>query len=412
MRLLALFLLLAGCAADPTDQWSGTIETLADGRLRVTSPAEGVWRDDTAWRLVPELVLGEVDGPQHLTFAAVIGLEVDDEGRIYVLDRQANELRIFAADGAHVSTTGRSGRGPGEYNNANGLLWLTPDTLLVVDQSGRRYSLLNKEGEFVRSVPRSLGFYGWAFSGGYANGRIYETSYVYADPDNPRPVLLSTSLKDAPAGSVDGSSGVSPDAMPPVLAGVDTLLLPVSGGSLVSNYFGVRTDQGSMSMSVPFAPESVYHLTPEGALWHGHGSEFRIIRSTLQGDTAAELVVADAVPTSVLDSELEEWAATEIVARFRAMGGDLDMGRIAKQKPFFDGMYVDPEGYLWVSIPSAPAQATFGIFDPEGWYLGSLNATGVERETYIPPVVRNDRLYFVGTDDLGVQRIFVFRIER
>ena len=37
---------------------------------------------------------------------------------------------------------------------------------------------------------------------------------------------------------------------------------------------------------------------------------------------------------------------------------------------------------------------------------------GVKREWYIPPVVRNDRLYLIGRDELGVQRVLVFRVQR
>ena len=96
------------------------------------------------------------------------GITVDDEGRIYVLDRQANELRIFAPDGTHVRTVGRSGGGPGEFINANGLVWGSPDTLVVVDQRGGRYTLLGRDGAYLGSQPRRLGSYSWVFSGGYA----------------------------------------------------------------------------------------------------------------------------------------------------------------------------------------------------------------------------------------------------
>jgi hypothetical protein len=82
------------------------------------------------WRLEPAAVIGAAEGAEAVVFGAVSGLEVDDAGHIYVLDRHANELRIFAPDGAHIRTVGHSVGGPGEYRNANGLRWLTADTLV------------------------------------------------------------------------------------------------------------------------------------------------------------------------------------------------------------------------------------------------------------------------------------------
>jgi hypothetical protein len=50
------------------------------------------------------------------------------------------------------------------------------------------------------------------------------------------------------------------------------------------------------------------------------------------------------------------------------------------------------------------------VLDPDGRYLGHLDVDGIALETYVRPVVRNDRLYFVGRDDLDVQRVYVYRI--
>jgi hypothetical protein len=119
-----------------------------------------------------------------------------------------------------------------------------------------------------------------------------------------------------------------------------------------------------------------------------------------------------ATPAPVTDAELAEWEAGSAPTRFREMGGRLDINRIPRTKPYFDAVYVDPDGVLWVSVPAAPQQTSFAVFDPEGRYLGRLQIDGVERVPYLPPVVRNDRLYVVGTDELGVQRVHVFAIER
>ena len=396
VRRLALVLLLAGCGGtDAAIRWAGTIDTLPNGAVRVANPAQGIWNDESAWRLAPELVIGEMEGPDATLFAAITGLQVDDVGRIYVLDRQANELRVFAPNGSHLQTVGRSGRGPGEYTNANGLLWLSGDTLVVVDQRGGRYTLLTRDGQYARSEPRRLGFYGWVFFGGYHNGRIYERASV-GRPPNRQYALVGSPLA--------GADAVAPEA------GIDTVLLPKPSAPLFES-FSVRTSRGGMTMSIPFASVPAYHLDWAGNIWHGHGSEFRVVRSSFAGDTLTVITV-DAGATPVTTAELAEWEAGETVARFRDMGGQLDMDRIPKMKPFFDGLYLGPDGYLWVSVPTAPMQVEFAVFDADGRYLGRLLAQGLERNTFVPPVVRNSRLYLVGRDELDVQRVYAFAIER
>lgn len=406
MKRLAVLLLFAGCGVG--DDWTGTVQVLENGAVRVTNSAEGVWTDETAWRLVPELAIGEVEGAEALVFGSISALEVDEDGRLYVLDRQANELRIFEPDGRHGRTVGRSGEGPGEYSAANGLVWLDPDTLVVVDQRGGRYSILTRDGEYVRTVPRRLGFYGWVFSGGRIGTRIYERSSVQTSEDDGYPVLLGTDLRFDASLESDGEPLAAAGGF--VRASVDTIRLPPPDGPLYES-FSVRTDRGGMVMGVPHAPTPVYYLGEDGELWHGRGHEFRILRSTLAGDTAME-ILHEAVATPVSAEEMAIWETGAVVQRFRAMGGNLDMSRIPKTKPFFDDFLVDADGYLWVSVPAPSLEIAFAVFDPDGRYLGRLRATGLWRDTYLRPVVRNGRLHVVGRDELEVQRIHVFRIQR
>ena len=405
-----LLLLAAGCGGEGLDRgWGGTVETLASGVVRVVNPAEGLWEVGEPWRLLPELVLGEVEGADAEVFASISGLEVDEAGRIYVLDRQANELRIFSPEGVHVRSVGRSGGGPGEYTNANGVEWIAPDTLLVIDQQGNRYTVLTTDGEYVRSVPRQLGFYGWAYRGGYMDGRIYELSSVRVEEDS-HPALLGTSLRGSEASPASNSSQVGDESRLVSSSAQDTVMLPRPNAPRFES-FSVRNERGGMTMSVPFAASSVYHVDGTGSIWHGHGSDFRIFRSSFTGDTISEIVI-EAAPAPVTSEELAEWEAGSFVERFREMGGKLDMGRIPKVKPFFDDIYVDSDGNVWLSVPAGPTETVFAIVDPDGRYLGRLQMDGMKRDVFIPPVVRNGRLYLVAKDELDVQRVYGFRIER
>jgi len=405
---LVSFVLCASCGSDASERWTGTVETLPNGAVRITNPARGVWENGTPWRLVPDIVLGRLEDDGAEVFAAISGLEVDAEGRIYVLDRQADELRIFGPDGNHIRTVGRSGEGPGEYRAANGLLWLAEDTLLVIDQQGARYSVLTRDGEYVRSVQRRLPFYSWVFRGGLANGRVYE-SYAIGPPDGERhPALFGTLLRSE-AGPARGGGPAEARSVP-LIGAADTVLLPEPDAPPREN-FTVQTATAGMVMGVPFTGASVYTIAGSDRIWHGHGSTPTLYLTSFAGDTLS-VIVLDVTPAPVTGAELAEWEENPGVKQFRDMGGKLDMDRIPRSKPYFDDITVDPDGYVWLCLPTAPSRSTFAVIDPDGRYLGRLDVDGPGRTTWIRPIVRNDRVYWAGTDELDVPHVYVYRIEK
>ncbi len=396
MLFLVLAPLVASCSdAGTAGDWAGTVETLANGATRITNPERGLWQDGSPWRLEPELVLGKVEGEDADVFASIIAFETDGDGRLYVLDMQANELRIFGADGSHIRTVGRKGSGPGEYTRANGLLWIADDTLLVVDQEGGRYSVLTRDGDFVRSVPRRLGFYGGAFSGGYDRGRVYEISSVGRGEDR-HAALLGTPIRDP----VGGAS---------VLGATDTVMLPEGPPA---EYFRAETAVGQMSFGVPFSPRTVYFLDGTGGIWHGHGGAFRVYRSSLDGDTLAEIVLRG-TPEPVSQQERDAWlGSSPFLDQFRKLGGKLDPDRIPTSKPYFDNLFVDADGYLWLRVPAAPGETVLAVVDPDGRYLGRVRIEGNGHGSLFRFIVRNGQLYGIAGDDLGVPHMYVYRIEK
>jgi 6-bladed beta-propeller len=402
-----LLLSVAACSNPPDTSWAGTFEQLPNGAVRVTNPPGGLWQEEDAWRLQPEFAIGKVEGEGADVFGSISALEVDQIGNIYVLDRQANDLRIFDEHGNHVRTVGRAGQGPGEYSAANGLVWLAEDSLLVIDQRGDRYSVLDQAGNYVRAVRRRLGFYGWVFQGGMDGDLLYEISSI-RNGEEYEPALLGTRVRGdgLEAGSAPVPTDQPPEEGPRFVA--DTLRLPKLDGPLFES-FSVRNERGGMVMGVPFAGTPQYNLDGSGGIWMGHSGTPRLYHVTLKGDTLAEVILS-AEPAAVSPEEVDEWQAQPAIEQFKQMGGKLDLSRIPKTKPFFNGIIEDGEEYLWLTVPTLPQRVEFAVLDPDGRYLGHLDVDGIALETYVRPVVRNDRLYFVGRDDLDVQRVYVYRI--
>ena len=114
------------------------VETRGDTTV-VRTLSGSVWGADA--RLVPQLSIGEVEGPEELLFGGIGSIAVDDGGRVYVLDRQALNVRVFDSAGEYIETLGGPGEGPGELSSAESVMLLADGRVAVDDQLDRRVQL-------------------------------------------------------------------------------------------------------------------------------------------------------------------------------------------------------------------------------------------------------------------------------
>ena len=144
MPLAAATLLLVGCAdGGGAAVFAGAVDTLPDGRIVVSNPATGMWGEGDEWDVTEEVRIGQVDGDGPDVFGAIGLLEIDEAGRFYVFERQAQELRVFDAEGDYVRTVGRKGSGPGEVSQVIGMDWAPDGTL---SHYGRRHGACDLSG--------------------------------------------------------------------------------------------------------------------------------------------------------------------------------------------------------------------------------------------------------------------------
>jgi hypothetical protein len=134
------------------------MDTLVGGAVSVSNPIDGVWDSRTAWRVVEEVRIGTLEGDGPDMFGSIGSMEVDENGNIYVYERQALELRVFGPNGEHVRTVGREGGGPGEFKQVIGMDWAADGTLWIVDPGNNRISVFDTAGTYVTSH-RTIGNY-------------------------------------------------------------------------------------------------------------------------------------------------------------------------------------------------------------------------------------------------------------
>ena len=140
--------------------WKGRQETV-DGVVHVSNPAEGI---DPPMTIELEEVfrLGGWDGGEDEFFGVISDIAVDEEGNLYVLDAQLNEIKIYDAQGAYLNTIGREGEGPGEFRGANNLFWMPSGDLAVLQVFPARIVTLQRDGtpgsDFQLTKPEGNGF--------------------------------------------------------------------------------------------------------------------------------------------------------------------------------------------------------------------------------------------------------------
>lgn len=147
----------AGCGrGEATREWAGQVLDSAGVRF-VHNPAEGLWCPDEAWTFAEALSIGGDDGDPAQSFGAISGIQVAEDGAIFVLDPMAGEVRVFGPGGAHRRTIGARGQGPGEFSRGVAGLFLTDDERVVLpDLGNRRVTWMERDGTVRGSISVDL----------------------------------------------------------------------------------------------------------------------------------------------------------------------------------------------------------------------------------------------------------------
>lgn len=375
LLVLLSVLLTASCSPELRPESQLTLDTLSNGAVLVANGRHGIWNTDAAWYVEQDFRIGEREGAGPQVFGRIMALTVDIDGRIYVLDQLAHEVRVFDADGEYLRSLGGRGSGPGEIKDAIGLAW-ADEVLWVCDPGNQRFVLFDTAGAYVGTRRRLAPGYALPWRGGFdARGRFYDS---HVAPDKVGGRFREILLRYDPTG-----------------ARADTIWLPSHEGEMFE-----LPATGGMKAWVPFTSRLAWTLDLRGYLWFGVTGKYRIYQRRVSGDTV-RVIERQATPVAVTSAEMREE-----LEQIRSYGAKVDADQIPTVKPAFQTILIDPDGYLWV-VPAAPAQddlKIFDIFDPEGRYLGPARS-GVSISLFPTPVIAGRRLIGITTDSQGVQYV-------
>jgi hypothetical protein len=402
---VALLLPLAlGCTSgEAAPQWAGSVTDSA-GVAIVNNTTDELWSDDTRWTVTEELKIGSAEDEPDYQFVQVAGIAVGADGRIYVMDQGAQQLRVFTADGTFDGAMGGPGGGPGEFGAGAGPVLLAPgDTLLVPDLQQQRVNRYAPDGT-------SLGSYSMILTDGIPLRWDATPSGTIVNQ------LRPLDLPNQPA-----SDGMDLIAVRGFDGSVQDTLMRVPSGKTISF-------AGGAPEITFFTAEPVWALTPETGVLFGVNDEYRI--GMYGPDGALTRIITkpfEPMPVSeddqsvLLDAMERLW--TEAGVPPQAIGQLRSAIKFADNFPAYLQFLSGPQNTVWVqdilapSALSADAQeffnpqqdlgsSEFDVFDAEGRYLGMVTMP----DRFTPMRFIDDMVYGVWRDELDVQYVVRLRI--
>jgi hypothetical protein len=409
---LAVLATFAGACAggDGGADWNGTMRDSA-GVAIVENTAEGMWTDETRPTIQEELKIGSSTGAAEEQFGLIIGLDVDSQGRIYVLDQQARRVRVFGPDGAFIREMGGSGSGPGELSQAAaGLILTAGDTVMVPDMGQMRLTRYTSDGTAIGSSPINL-----------AEGIPMRWDLM---PD--RRIVQQARMMQMP-GAPQGPQPAQPEQSAPK---PDILLVRSTDGLVTDTLMELPAGQsfqiarGGMRMKI-FEPEPIWAIDGQGRIVFGINSEYSLQVHREDGSLERVITrpfqrqpVTEADRTEFLRFMREAWKNAGVPPA--AMDQLMSNIEFADNYPAFASLLGGPDGSIWVQqVRTAQQVAEAGgefsaqdvgasdwdIFDSQGRFLGMLSLP----QRFQPVRVVGQRLYGVWRDELDVQHVLVIQ---
>ena len=394
---VTLVLFGTGCESasfEAIDEWSGTMDTLATGEVVVRNTDVPLWSSEEVWQVVEETRIGSDPDNETSLFGSIHSFDVDSQGQVFVLDEQTQEIRVFDSHGAFIRTVGGRGNGPGEFTEASAVDISRNGEIWVMEMILGRLSILNADGALLRTehIGGSSDFRMsiWPYPGGFDPLGRYNAVLVTLSEEGTTQALARFDQSFTP---------------------LDTI--PIPEESKETEYFSLVSEDGgsTMRLVVPFQGSLEWRFSPSGNLWTLVTDKYELVELN-DNEEALRRVTKEYEPLEVTEAEMEEMRAR--LARFINQGMKVDWSKVAKTKPVTVSFFCDDEGNFWVNLEAATPEddsRLFDLFDPEGRYLGAVRLPFSLRSNP-EPIVRDDILYGITTDDLGAENVVIARIKK
>jgi hypothetical protein len=348
------------------------------------------------WTLVEELRIGREDDSRY-ALTATRDLAVAEDGAMFLGQPQANEIRVFDANGRFARSIGRRGEGPGEFSTRDMTLGLRGDTLWATDRN--RVNLFRRSGEVLRTFVVD-----------------YKTGRPDYHPSGVRAILSDGTL----AAGLAFASNPNPEAWP---SGLPVLRIDRNGS--------VRDTLGLLDLAAvgfyrwegrfwpaqrPFYLPSPHAYTPQGnalvyvrqtAAERAQPARFKVFKVNAAGDTvvAREITYQPiAVSTQVRDSIRDATLRTPLPrARNEAI---LKAAPVPAFYPPINRLAASADGSTWLHLQGSGGE--WLVISPAGDVQARVRAPAALRILFATA----ERIWGVEYDKLDVPSLVRYRINR
>lgn len=373
---------LWACADGRSPNADVVIDTIGQ-TLHVRNTSDGVWEEGESWRLREVWRLGGLDAPETEQFTdARQVLSLGPNGSLFALDQGASLVRVFSGDGEFIRSFGRPGRGPADLSAAFAIAWGPDDHLWIAEGFSGQYTVFDSAGAFVDTGIRPFR----VILGG--EGRLEVTDDGHVLEFQRYEEGLGVIEVDPEAGEVVGA-----------MASLETPPLPRG----LPSFFRPEGDEAAREFSRAFTSRLRWTWQPDGTVWSTEtGSP--ILRQTGPGGDTRRIVE--------IPHRMREFTASERDMIDRAQrqysipDEDVSLPTVTRLIHLGDG-------HLLAQVAGEMNQVTtlIDVFDPEGRYLGTIDAPFAMDPRGIP-AIRGDTIVAVALEDLDVPVLIRALIER
>jgi len=344
-------------------------------------------------RLIPELIIDDKSFPEDVFFESPVDICFDNKNNIYVCDYEANNIKVLDPSGKFTKTIGRQGQGPGEFE------WpfhvaICKDRLVVLELSNRRISVLNPEGEFIKSVqiarhegrPRKIR--------ALPNGDfvIEKVKTYYGNNEKPQERII--------------------EIYSPEIERKKTLFTQV----VWENKYIFKPV--STNVPQPFTPRVYWDVSPEGKIFIGFSEDYIIgIYDKEKGRLSS--FSHEYEPVKITEEDKKTWFAgmTSTTPSGITQGAPdyiVKNTKFPKHKPPYNHITVDGEGNILVfpyQKDYVKDVRNFDAFDPEGKFISNVQIEGdVTFPSLTRVIARGNYFWFIKQDEEGLLKIVKCRI--
>lgn len=367
----------------------------------VTNSLRGVWADGFRWQIVEDLIIGARDGPPEYSFFGPLLVNVDSQGRVYVLVVKDAQVRVFDTAGGFLYAFSGIGKGPAEFQAPSGVTIIGDTMIAVIDQRLQKLALFTMDGDLISTAKTDIR----PFRDGWVRRMMALDE---------RTVLVETFhgwLYPSP-GKYDGMGRLIVLGLDGVV--VDTFALFSGPGVTIDREHSRHPE----IFYRPFAPAVYWGVTMEGHVGFGRSDEYRITEYTKDAQPV-RMVQRDVPPRPVSESDVDAYRDEFPNGKgmdglnprdLRWLEGILAQIDMPSAWPAFDAIEYDDLGNLWVRLPGGSNEAVrkWDVFSTQRLYLGDVEiATALTIHK-----ISASAIYGVSRDELGVPYVKRYRIKR